>query len=90
MSYFGYKNHIKIDTKSKLIVKYEVTDASVHDSQVLENLLDSKDAYEDFYGDSAYSGKLIGTLYSSQDSKRNNEAIIKSKLDLNEKSKFKK
>ncbi len=57
VSYYGYKNHIKIDAKSKLIVKYEVTDASVHDSQVLENLLDEKDADEDLHGDSAYSGK---------------------------------
>lgn len=57
VSHYGYKNHVKVDVKSKLIVKYEVTDASVHDSQTLENLLDEKDADEDFYGDSAYRGK---------------------------------
>lgn len=57
ISHFGYKNHVKADAKSKLIVKYKVTDASVHDSQILENLLDKKDSGEDFYGDSAYSGK---------------------------------
>ena len=44
VSYYGYKNHVKVDAKSKLIVKYEVTDASVDDSQILENLLDDKDA----------------------------------------------
>lgn len=57
ISYYGYKNHIKADAKSKLIVKYEVTDASVHDSQILDNLLDEKDADEDFFGDSAYRGQ---------------------------------
>ena len=31
------------------------TDASVHDSQVTEELLDEKDKGEDFYADSAYS-----------------------------------
>jgi IS5 family transposase len=31
-SFFGYKNHVKEDAKSKLITKYMVTDASVHDS----------------------------------------------------------
>jgi len=36
VSHYGYKNHIKVDAKSKLIVKHEVTDASVHDSQVLD------------------------------------------------------
>jgi IS5 family transposase len=57
VSYYGYKNHIKVDSKSKLIVKYEVTDASVHDSQVLESLLEDHDSYEDLYGDSAYRGE---------------------------------
>ena len=57
-SYFGYKNHIKTDTKSKLITKYAVTDASVHDSQATEALLDrEKDADQDFHADSAYTGQ---------------------------------
>ncbi|WP_366184306.1 transposase [Flavobacterium ovatum] len=34
-----------------------VTDASVHDSQVLDNLLDKKDMHEDFFGDFTYTGK---------------------------------
>lgn len=57
VNYFGYKNHIKIDAKSKIITKYEVTSASVHDSQVIENLLDEKDKGEHFYADSAYTGE---------------------------------
>ena len=67
VSYYGYKNHVKVDTKSKLIVKYEVTDASVHDSQVLENLLDEKDADEDFSGDSAYSGENQRDIISQKE-----------------------
>lgn len=55
-NYFGYKNHVKTDAKSKLITKYKVTDASVHDSQVIDELLDEKDKGEDFYADSAYTG----------------------------------
>jgi IS5 family transposase len=31
--HYGYKNHVKVDKTSKLIVTYSVTDASVHDSQ---------------------------------------------------------
>jgi transposase, IS5 family len=57
VSHYGYKNHLKVDAKSKLIVKYQVTDASVHDSQVIDNLLDEHDANEDFFGDSAYTGQ---------------------------------
>jgi IS5 family transposase len=56
VSYFGYKNHVKEDAKSKLITKYMVTDASVHDSNATEPLLDEKDKGEEFYADSAYSG----------------------------------
>jgi IS5 family transposase len=67
VSYYGYKNHVKVDAKSKLIVKYEVTDASVHDSQVLENLLDEKDADEDFSGDSAYSGENQRNIISQKE-----------------------
>jgi len=32
-THYGYKNHVKADKDSKLIVKYEVTSAEVHDSQ---------------------------------------------------------
>ena len=57
VNYFGYKNHVKQDSKSKLITKYTVTDASVHDSQQTEPLLEDKDKGEPFYGDSAYTGE---------------------------------
>ena len=53
-SFFGYKNHVKVDEKSKLICKYEVTPASVHDSQPLPKLLDRKDKNQRLHGDSAY------------------------------------
>jgi IS5 family transposase len=57
VNYFGYKNHVKQDAGSKMVVKYEVTSASVHDSQATEGLLDENDKGEDFYADSAYSGE---------------------------------
>jgi IS5 family transposase len=56
-TFYGYKNHAKVDTKSKFINKYVVTDASVHDSQPLGELLDESDAGQDFNADSAYTGK---------------------------------
>lgn len=57
VNYYGYKNHVKTDGESKLITKFEVTSAKVHDSQVIDNLLDEKDKGEDFYADSAYTGE---------------------------------
>ncbi|WP_040300801.1 IS5/IS1182 family transposase, partial [Arcticibacter svalbardensis] len=37
--YFGYKNHVKVDIGSKLITGFETSSASVHDSEVLQDLL---------------------------------------------------
>jgi len=60
--HYGYKNSIKTDKHTKFIQKYEVTDASVHDSQVLEDLLDKTDEGTELYADSAYSGKPIADM----------------------------
>jgi IS5 family transposase len=57
VNFFGYKNHIKADKKNKFIVTYSVTDASVHDSQALESLLDSNDIDQALWADSAYTGE---------------------------------
>jgi len=54
VSQFGYKNHIDIDVKNKIIRDYEVTPASVHDSHVFEQLLDDDNSSRDVWADSAY------------------------------------
>jgi transposase, IS5 family len=48
---------VKVDEKSKLIIGYEVTDASVHNSQPLNGLLTKKDKGQPLYADSAYTGE---------------------------------
>lgn len=53
-AFFGYKNHVSIDTGHKIIRSYEVTDASVHDSQVFTELLDPDNTSKDVWADSAY------------------------------------
>jgi IS5 family transposase len=60
--FYGYKNHAKGDTKSKLIDKYIVTSANVHDSQPVEALVEEKDSGQEFHADSAYIGEPIDTL----------------------------
>jgi IS5 family transposase len=62
-SYFGYKNHIQIDVKHKLIRDFDVTPASLHDSQVFEELLDEDNSSRDVYADAAYrSAKILAFL----------------------------
>jgi IS5 family transposase len=51
-THYGYKDHIKADAQTKLITNYEITDASVHDSQMLDELLNKED--QTVYADSAY------------------------------------
>jgi len=59
LTYYGYKDHVKVDTQSKLIKNYEVTDATVHDSQVLPTLIEGTDADTELHADSAYRSTQI-------------------------------
>jgi transposase, IS5 family len=58
-SFFGYKNHVNADAKHKLIRRYEVTDAAVHDSQALDALLSKNNTSSDVFADSAYRSAEI-------------------------------
>ena len=53
-SFYGYKNHISVDRKHKLIRRYAETDASVHDSQKLDEVLDRSNTSNEVWADSAY------------------------------------
>ena len=53
----GYKNHIGVDVKHKLIRTFTITTASTHDSQVFEGLIDETNTGRDVYGDAAYKSE---------------------------------
>ena len=59
VSHYGYKNHINSDVRFGLIRRYGVTDAAVHDSQVLGALLDAENADDRLWADSAYLSEAI-------------------------------
>jgi IS5 family transposase len=61
-TYYGYKNHIKVCRKSKLIETYDVTSANVHDSQVIDRLVEESNSFQPLYGDSAYNSKAINEI----------------------------
>ena len=65
-TFYGYKNHIKSDVKTKLIEEFEVTDASVHDSRATEKLLTEKDEGQPLYADSAYTGEEQEKVYKKE------------------------
>jgi IS5 family transposase len=62
--YFGMKAHIGTDTGKGLVHSVVVTNAAVHDSQVMDELLHGDE--QSIYGDSAYSGETRKTGYEAK------------------------
>ncbi|WP_412506782.1 IS5 family transposase [Roseovarius sp. SYSU LYC5161] len=56
-SHYGYKNHVNVDRKYKLVRRYHVTDAAVHDSQVVDHLLMKGNTGAGVWADAAYRSK---------------------------------
>ena len=53
-SHYGYKNHVNVDNKHKLVRTWAVSPANVHDSQLLDDLLDEGNSSKAIRADSAY------------------------------------
>jgi transposase, IS5 family len=58
-SFYGYKNHVNADARYKLIRRYGVSDASVHDSGQFDALLTKANTSVEVYADSAYRSAAI-------------------------------
>ena len=64
--YFGYKNHIKADSKTKIITGYKVTTANVPDRHIVRELLNKReDGGQPLYGDAAYNDKKLCEFYDT-------------------------
>src|SRR5215471_12348434 len=64
---FGYKNHIGIDRRHRLIRRWVVTDAARYDGALLPQLIDRNNTAGDVWADTAYRS-------------RNNEKFLASRL----------
>lgn len=87
--HFGYKDHVKVDADSKIITKYAVTSANVHDSQEFTDFLDDTD--EIVYADSAYVGQSVPEQVRAEICEkgyRNHPLTIEQKQKNREKSKI--
>ena len=65
-SHYGYKNHVNVDRKHKLIRRYHVTDAAVHDSQAVEELLTRGNTGAGVWADAAYRSAEIETTLKAR------------------------
>ena len=54
---FGYKNHLGIDRRHRLIRRWTVTDAARHDGALLPELIDPNNTASDVWADTAYRSK---------------------------------
>lgn len=70
-SYYGYKNHTMINSKSKLITDYSVTSACVHDSQPAPGLIKNLPKGSSLHADSAYNSDEISAIMKKRKIKAN-------------------
>ncbi|MEM7599856.1 MAG: IS5 family transposase [Verrucomicrobiota bacterium] len=63
-THFGFKNHVSVDEKSKLIDSHSTTPANVHDSQVFTELIDQE--VDRVHADSAYKSEEHDKWLASQ------------------------
>ena len=54
---FGYKNHLGIDRRHRLIRRWRVTDAARHDGALLPELIDPNNTASEVWADTAYRSK---------------------------------
>ncbi|MGH8279099.1 MAG: IS5 family transposase [Terriglobia bacterium] len=66
-NHYGYKNHIAIDVKHKLVRDYAVTPANVHDSQLFKTLVQAPNTRAAVWADSAYRSKEHTRLLKRRD-----------------------
>jgi len=69
-SHYGYKNHLNVDARHKLVRNDRVTPANLHDSQVFDEVIDPDNEDPDVRADSAYrseatEARLEGATYVS-------------------------
>lgn len=66
-SHYGYKDHINIDSATKLITQWVASDASVHDSQAIEAVLrPANEGGASVHADSAYRSQEIEALLTDK------------------------
>jgi len=63
--YFGMKAHVGTDTGKGLVHTIVVTNAAVHDSQVMDELLHGEE--QAVYGDSAYTSEKRKTGFEAKE-----------------------
>jgi len=59
---YGYKDHVAVDPKSEFVTEFVCTPADVHDSQVLEELVEGEE--KALFADKAYNSQIFSRIRS--------------------------
>ena len=86
-SHYGYKNHLCVDRRHKLVRRYTVTNAARHDSQELDAVLDRDNTASDVWGDSAYRSAETQAKLDDQGFKSRIHRKANRKRELSEREK---
>lgn len=62
--FYGYKNHVKTAERSKLVIDYVTTPASVADPSMATRLVGAADRGKRLHADAAYSGRPLAKYFA--------------------------
>ena len=68
-SHYGYKNHVNVDRQHKLVRRYHVSDAALHDSQAVDHLLMQGNTGAGVWADPAYRSEEMEARLRARDLK---------------------
>ncbi len=86
---FGYKNHLGIDRRHRLIRRWTVTDAARYDGALLPELIDRNNTASDVWADTAYRSQanekfLTGRLLRSQINRKKPKSLPRRRPGANQ------
>ena len=68
-SHYGYKNHVNVDRKHKLVQRYHGSEATLHDSQMVDHLLMRGNTGSVVWADEAYRSEEMEAKLCAQNLK---------------------
>ena len=86
-TYFGYKNHINVDVKHKVIRRFAVSDAALNDRRLLEEVLDEDNSSRALWADANYRSRDQQASLKEQGYRSHIQRQGQAKKPLNERQK---
>ncbi len=86
-TYFGYKNHINVDVKHKVIRRFAVSNAALNDRRLLEDVLDENNTSRALWADANYRSRDQEASLKKQRYRSHIQRQGQAKKPLNERQK---